>query len=42
MFDRVTATAHESAVGLEIAMADDAAERMTALMRSHHPDPTQR
>jgi 2-polyprenyl-6-methoxyphenol hydroxylase-like FAD-dependent oxidoreductase len=42
MFDRVAATAHESAVGLEIAMAEDAAQRMVALMRSHHPDPTQR
>ena len=42
MFERVAATAHESAVGLEIAMAEDAAPRMVALMRSHHPDPTQR
>jgi 2-polyprenyl-6-methoxyphenol hydroxylase-like FAD-dependent oxidoreductase len=42
MFERVAATAHESAVGLEIAMAEDAAQRMVTLMRSHHPDPTQR
>jgi 2-polyprenyl-6-methoxyphenol hydroxylase-like FAD-dependent oxidoreductase len=42
MFERVVDTARESAAGLEIAMADDAAERMVALMRSHHPDAAQR
>jgi 2-polyprenyl-6-methoxyphenol hydroxylase-like FAD-dependent oxidoreductase len=42
MFERVAATARESAAGLDIAMADDAAQRMVALMRSHHPDAAQR
>jgi 2-polyprenyl-6-methoxyphenol hydroxylase-like FAD-dependent oxidoreductase len=42
MFERVVATARESAAGLDIAIAEDAAQRMVALMRSHHPDATQR
>ncbi|HEX4453009.1 MAG TPA: NAD(P)/FAD-dependent oxidoreductase [Kofleriaceae bacterium] len=42
MFERIVETARESAAGLDIAMAEDAAPRMVALMRSHHPDPARR